>query len=151
MADKLQDDNWIGKEIADNSKAAKARGDRYLAKHPRATMAWYEADKNRVFISLSNGVDFSFPSELAQGLRGAKTRELETIELSPMGTGLHWPMLDADLSVAGLLAGIFGTKLWMKEIASIGGKSTSKAKSTASRANGLKGGRPPKSAKKSAV
>jgi Protein of unknown function (DUF2442) len=148
MAEKLEtpdNDDWIDKEIADNYKAAKARGDRYLAKHPRATMAWFESKDKRVFVSLSNGVDFSFPSELAQGLRGATNEALEVIEMTPFGTGLHWPLLDADLSVAGLLAGIFGTKMWMKEIAIMGGKATTKAKSAASRANGLKGGRPKKS------
>lgn len=139
-----KDDAWIAAEIAKNFDSAKARGDRDLAKNPQATKAWYVSKEKRVHISLTNGIEFSFPTELAQGLRGASDEGLSTIELLPFGTGLHWPLIDADLSVTGLLAGVFGSKLWMKEIASIGGKATSKAKTDAARANGLKGGRPKK-------
>ena len=56
--------------------------------------------------------------------------------------GLHWPKLDADLTVAGLLAGIFGSRMWMRELASTGGKAVSERKAAAARANGAKGGRP---------
>jgi hypothetical protein len=148
-SDIAPNEDWIAEEIAKNYDKAKARGDAYLARHPRAVKAWYHKDTQRMYIGLNNGVDFSFPTELAQGLRGANAAALSKVELLPFGTGLHWPLLDADLSVAGLLAGIFGSKVWMKEIASKGGQSTSQAKSTASRANGLKGGRPPTAAKKS--
>lgn len=145
-SDIIENEDWIAEEIARNYDKAKARGDAYLANHPRALKAWYHEDSQRMYVGLNNGVDFSFPTELAQGLRGGSAEALSQVELLPFGTGLHWPLLDADLSVAGLLAGIFGTKMWMKEIASIGGKATSKAKTAASRANGLKGGRPKKSA-----
>jgi hypothetical protein len=33
-----------------------------------------------------------------------------------MGDGLHWETLDTDFTVAGLLAGVFGTKRWMAEL-----------------------------------
>ncbi len=144
--DIVENEDWIAEEIAKNYDKAKARGDAYLARHPRALKAWYHEDTGRMYIGLNNGVDFSFPTELAQGLKGASATALSQVELLPFGTGLHWPLLDADLSVAGLLAGVFGSQAWMKEIASKGGKSTSKAKSAASRANGLKGGRPKKTA-----
>ena len=55
--------------------------------------------------------------------------------------GLHWEKLDADFTVPGLLAGIFGTKRYMAQLA---GRSTSAAKATAARVNGAKGGRPRK-------
>jgi hypothetical protein len=141
----IEDDDWINEEISMNLEKAKKRGERYLRKNASATQASYQQSKRRVLVKLSNHVEFSFPVDLVQGLTNASHGYLEVIELTPMGTGLHWPLLDADLSVAGLLAGIFGTKMWMKEIASIGGKATTKAKSAASRANGLKGGRPKKS------
>ncbi|PZR07781.1 MAG: DUF2442 domain-containing protein, partial [Azospirillum brasilense] len=51
--------------------------------------------------------------------------------------------LDADLSVPGLLAGLFGTRAFMARQA---GRATSPAKAAAARANGARGGRPRKSA-----
>ncbi|MXX74366.1 MAG: DUF2442 domain-containing protein [Holophagales bacterium] len=39
-------------------------------------------------------------------LEGGTEAELERIELSPFG--LHWPELDEDLSMRGILAGDFG-------------------------------------------
>ena len=62
--------------------------------------------------------------------------------LTKVMSGLHWPRLDADLTVAGLLAGIFGSRMWMREIGSAGGSVVSAKKAEAARANGAKGGRP---------
>jgi len=59
------------------------------------------------------------------------------------GYGLHREALDVDLSIPGLLAGLFGTKAYMARHA---GRATSPAKAAAARANGAKGGRPRKSA-----
>lgn len=59
------------------------------------------------------------------------------------GYGLHWEELDVDLSLPGLMAGIFGTRTWMARRA---GQATSAAKAAAARANGAKGGRPRKAA-----
>ena len=42
--------------------------------------------------------------EIAQGLARAKKADLNEIVVSPKSTGLHWPKLDAGLTVAGLLA-----------------------------------------------
>lgn len=59
------------------------------------------------------------------------------------GYGLHWDALDTDLSVPGLLVGLFGTKSFMARHA---GRATSPAKAGAARANGAKGGGPRKAA-----
>jgi len=60
-----------------------------------------------------------------------------------MGNGfaLHWESIDAGFTVPGLLAGIFGTRKYMAQLA---GRATSPAKAAAARANGAKGGRPRK-------
>ena len=92
-------------------------------------------------VDLTNGAQFAFPPKIAQGLSRAKKAGLKEIVVSPKGTGLHWPKLDADLTVAGLLAGIFGSRMWMRELASTGGKVVSERKAAAARANGAKGGR----------
>jgi hypothetical protein len=56
--------------------------------------------------------------------------------------GLHWEALDADLGVAELAAGIFGSKTWMSELARFAGSKTSARKASSSRENGKRGGRP---------
>jgi hypothetical protein len=69
---------------------------------------------------------------------------LATVELTPSAKGLRWDEPDIDLSIIGLMMGIFGSQQWMREIASKGGKSQSERKKAASRVNGKKGGRPKK-------
>lgn len=65
---------------------------------------------------LQSGAIFSFPAAIAQGLAGAEPDALAQVEVTPMGDGLHWPTLDADFSVTGLLAGMFGTPQWMADL-----------------------------------
>jgi hypothetical protein len=45
---------------------------------------------------------------------------------------LHWEELDADLSVAGLASGAFGSKVWMSELARYAGSRTSVRKGKSS-------------------
>jgi hypothetical protein len=112
----------------------------------RALSARYDTRKKRIVIDLANGSSFSFPPHLAQGLTNARAAELADIEISPSGIGLHWPQLDADLTVEGLLAGLFGNRSWMRQHAAKAGSVKSVAKTQAAKANGAKGGRPRKPA-----
>ena len=80
---------------------------------PRAIAAYYDRAADAIVIRLRSGASFSFPPSIAQGLSGASPSDLDQIEITPMGDGLHWGKLDADFTVAGLLAGIFGTRKWM--------------------------------------
>ncbi len=121
------------------NKAGEA-GRRLLARGPLATAARYEA--GRVHVELNNGCAFEFPASHVQGLAGADEADLECIEISASGLGLHWPGLDADLYVPSLVKGVLGTRHWMARIGSSGGKTKSLAKSVSSRANGKLGGRP---------
>lgn len=136
---------WVKQELAKADEAL-ARGKLEQAAQRRATAARYDARKKVLVIELDNGASFSFPPSLAQGLEGAIAPDLADIEITPMGTGLHWPRLDADLSVDGLLAGIFGSRNWMRAHAARAGRARSSAKVAAARANGAKGGRPRKTA-----
>jgi hypothetical protein len=78
-------------------------------------------------------------------LEDANAAQLSEIEISPSGFGIHFPAVDADLYVPGLLEGILGSKTWMAaRLGQIGGQSRSRAKKAASRANGKLGGRPRK-------
>ncbi len=114
-------------------------------------------DDGRISLYFNNDATFSFLAESVEviscaGARSAiatlSSETLATVELTPSGKGLRWDEPDIDLSIQGLLLGIFGSNVWMKQIAGKGGSSTSEKKKVASRANGAKGGRPKKSVKK---
>ena len=126
-------------------KAAEARGRELLEREPRALAAHYDRATGRVVIELANGCLYAFPAQLAQGLRGASDDDLAKVIVDGVGFGLHWPVLDADLYVPALVAGVFGTRAWMaRELARMAGRTTSPAKAAAARVNGAKGGRPRK-------
>ena len=126
----------------DDIDAATERGRLAGAREPRAASARYDRRLGRVVVELTNGCTFAFPPRLAQDLEHATDDELEGVEILGAGYGLHWEALDADFTVPGLLAGIFGTRAYMARRA---GQATSPAKAAAARANGAKGGRPRKS------
>jgi hypothetical protein len=123
--------------------AALARGKAARSSEPRAAAARYDRELGRVIVDLSNGCTFAFPPRLAQGLEDATDDQLAEVEILGAGYGLRWAALDADLSIPGLLAGIFGTRAYMARRA---GQARSEAKAAAARANGIKGGRPRKTA-----
>lgn len=137
--------DWVHAELERAPQAA-AQGAVRAAAHLQATAARYDARRKRVVVELANGSQFAFPPALAQGLEHARAADLAEIEITPLGTGLHWPRLDADLSVEGLLAGLFGSRAWMRQHAAHAGRTTSPAKAQAARTNGAKGGRPRKEA-----
>ena len=123
----------------------KAKGTPRLKSKSQATSARYDRRRARVVVTLSNGLELAFPAELAEGLAGAKPTDLNAVELSPTGLGLHWPRLDADLYIPALLEGLFGSRRWMAGLmGSAGGKATTRSKQAAARANGRLGGRPRK-------
>ena len=124
--------------------SAMERGKIAHLNEPRAIKARYNKKLGRVVVELTNGCTFTFPPHLAQGLETATDEQLAQVEILGAGYGLHWEALDADLSVPGLLMGLFGTKAYMARQA---GRTTSAAKAAAARQNGAKGGRPPKSAR----
>jgi hypothetical protein len=112
---------------------------------PKAIHARYDRRVSRVIVCLDNGLELAFPPRLAQGLEHATPADLAIIEISPLGDGLHWPAIDADLYVPGLLQGVFGSKSWMaRHLGAAGGRARSGAKVAAARENGRKGGRPRK-------
>jgi hypothetical protein len=123
--------------------AALVRGDIASIGRPRATAARFDATSGRIVVDLSNGCTFAFPTSAAQGLATATRAQLAAVEILGAGFGLHWDALDIDLSISGLLAGIFGTASYM---AGRAGRISTPAKAAAARANGAKGGRPRKSA-----
>ena len=112
---------------------------------PIATGARYDRSANRVVIALSSGIEVAFAPRHAQGIERAKPHQLDKIEITPSGLGIHFPKLDADLYLPALLEGFLGSKRWIAaQMGRIGGKASTKAKSAAARRNGKLGGRPKK-------
>jgi predicted butyrate kinase (DUF1464 family) len=99
-------------------------------------------------MELGNGYLYGFPATSIAELAKASAKQLVAVEVSPGGSGLHWEELDADLSVAGLLLSSLGRGEKLTELARIAGRAKSPAKAAASRANGAKGGRPRKVARR---
>ena len=54
-----------------------------------------------IIILMDSGYEFSFPCEAYPKLAEATDDQRANIELSPLG--LHWPDIDEDLSIRGLL------------------------------------------------
>ena len=126
---------------------ANKHGEQMRKEFPHAVSARYDRASGKVMIELSSKLTLSFSPQDAQGLEGAKPSELDEIELSPSGFGVHFPELDADLYIPGLLECLMGSKKWMAaRLGQLGGQSRSRAKKAASRANGKLGGRPRKAA-----
>jgi Protein of unknown function (DUF2442) len=54
--------------------------------------------------------------EVSPLLEKASEEERSNFEISPSGYGIHWPLLDEDISIDGLL-GIVRAPLWKRQIA----------------------------------
>lgn len=129
----------------DSFELANRRAKDLQAAIPKAVAAHYDRRSGRIVIRLSSRLDVSFSPRDAQGLENAKPSQLDEIEISPSGLGIHFPKLDADLYLPSLLEGFLGSKKWMaSRLGQLGGKSKSAAKRSASKANGRLGGRPKK-------
>lgn len=140
--------NWkiSDSDLSRQIDRARAAGEAALSNEPRAKSARYSPSRRQVVVELTNGCSFIFPVDKAQGLAGASNKDLAAVRILGKGVGLHWEKLDADLSIASLVVGIFGSHAWMREIARRGGAASTPAKAAAARVNGAKGGRPKKSA-----
>ena len=62
-----------------------------------------------IVLTMSSGSEVRFPVAINPRLARGTPKELGHIEISPFG--LHWPDLDEDLSIRGILAGDYGQGL----------------------------------------
>jgi hypothetical protein len=94
-----------------------ARASAEMAKMRSATAttlsARYDRRIGRIVIRLSSGLEIAFSPHDAQGLESAKPADLDAIDVSPSGLGIHFPKLDADLYLPALLEGLMGSREWM--------------------------------------
>lgn len=72
----------------------------------KATRVWVE--EGWVCLRLDDQSETRFPAAKNRRLRDASPADLANVELICQGTGIHWPVLDEDLSVTGILEGRFG-------------------------------------------
>ncbi len=62
----------------------------------------------KIHIVMESGLELAFPLQGNPRLEGKLSDQLNHIELSPLG--LHWPDLDEDLSIRGILSGDYGQR-----------------------------------------
>jgi len=117
----------------DNIDLANQRAKALQASFPKAVSARYDRKNRRIEIQLSSNLHVSFSPRDAQGLGKATPSQLQEIEISPSGFGIHFPKLDADLYLPAILQGFLGSQKWMaSRLGQAGGKSRSAAKQEAS-------------------
>jgi len=133
----------------DDFEKANQRAKDLDARIPKVVSAHYDRKTGRIVIQLSSKLIVSFSPGDVEGLEEARPSQLNQIEISPSGFGIHFPAVDADLYIPGLLEGFLGSETWMaSRLGQIGGRSRTKAKKAASRTNGRLGGRPRKVAER---
>lgn len=75
---------------------------------PYAVAARYNRDSDRIVLDLARNVEIIFrPADVSE-LEQAAPGDLEAIEISPSGFGLHFPRIDADIHVPALLDDLLG-------------------------------------------
>ena len=97
----------------DRSKLASDRAKDSQRSTPRAVAARYDRKRRQIVIDLSSKLAISVCPEGVQGLENYKASDLDEIEITPSGLGIHFPRLDADVYVSGVLEGFLGSKEWM--------------------------------------
>ncbi len=71
-----------------------------------ATASSVEFDEHMMHVHLADGRIISVPLIWFPLLHNATQSQLRNYEISPAGIGIHWPELDEDLSIAGLMGGV---------------------------------------------
>jgi Protein of unknown function (DUF2442) len=112
-----------------------------IAERPKsAVAASYDQATDEVVLAHYCGATVRIPRKLFPHIESARPADLVHVELTPAGTAIRFPLLDADYSVPGMLRRIFG----LNEDNRRAGATKSSARAAASRKNGKKGGRPKK-------
>lgn len=62
----------------------------------------------KIQVEMKSGLEIAFPVKGNPRLEGNPPEQLDHIEISPFG--LHWPDLDEDLSILGILSGNYGRR-----------------------------------------
>lgn len=76
-----------------------------LSIEPRPAARDVTFSNSHLIVTLVDGRTLSVPLAWFSSLSSATREQLENFELLAEGEGIHWPQLDEDLSVKGLLLG----------------------------------------------
>ena len=107
-----------------------------LAKMPTAVSVLYHRRVSRVIIMLSTGYGVMFSRMLFRSWSMPSRIQMDDIEITPSGLGIHFPKIDADLYLPALLeGGAWGTG-WLLSDGAKGGKAATPAKAAAAKSNG---------------
>ena len=79
-----------------------------LVSELRARATDVRVSRGWVIVRLADDREVRFPVSKSRRLRAGTPHAVQNVELICSGTGLHWPDLDEDLSVQGILEGRFG-------------------------------------------
>lgn len=77
-----------------------------VEREAKVTRVWIDA--GCVCLRLDDDREIRFPAVKNRRLRAATPGQLANIEIICNGTGLHWPDVDEDLSVQGIIEGRLG-------------------------------------------
>jgi len=83
-------------------------------KATRAIDVRYNQATGMLCIELIDGQVHCYRPQELQGLENATAADLAQYEISPFGRGIHFPTIDADLWIPGLLQGRTGSLAWMR-------------------------------------
>lgn len=115
----MAETDWVEREIA--RVGARMLAESQAVPEPvvsiLAQAVHYDQSLDRVVVDLNNGCQFSFPPRRVQGLSEVEAATLADMEILGGGYGLHWPRANVSLRLEGLLAGVFGSKKWMRHLA----------------------------------
>ena len=141
---KLVNNKWVFSDAEIERQIARGKKlyQQETGKKPLAVRFSFDAGSRILSIRAEDGSGIDVPVYKIKELREAPAKDIRNGYITKEGDAIHWDDLNAHYTVAGLAAGLFGTKEWMRELGRVGGKKTSAAKATAARLNGQKGGRP---------
>lgn len=83
-----------------------------MKKHHEVTGLHFEGDL--MILTIDGQVKKYELHEVSPALHRATALEKTTFEISPSGYGVHWPLLDEDLSIDGLLGVVHTRKTKVK-------------------------------------
>jgi hypothetical protein len=119
-------------------EAARTRGKTETASG--ASSVRYDRGCDAIILTMRSGAVATIPRVLIPVVADVEPDKAVEPELSPMGSSLRFPQLDADFAVQGLIRRAFD----VNQANRIAGATKSPARASASRLNGFKGGRPRK-------
>ncbi len=113
---KIGNREYSEEELERNHIEAVRRAQENMENSPKAQKVTFDRKSRRLVVDLQNGVSVLIPTSLIQIFSNASDDEIDDVEIVLNGMYLRWESLDEDLSVSGLVKGVFGTKKWMSEL-----------------------------------